>query len=46
MDYSTVEIFAKYAGLGGLALGIFLFLFRDIIRKNVFSQLTKIQSYK
>jgi hypothetical protein len=46
MDYSVVETFAKYAGLGGLALGIFLFLFRDIIRKNIFSQLTKVHSYK
>jgi hypothetical protein len=46
MDYDIFETFAKYAGVGGLALGIFLILFRDVIRKNVFSQLTKEHSYR
>lgn len=34
------------AGIGGLALGIFLILFREIIRKQIFPALTKNQAYK
>lgn len=33
------------AGLAGLALGSFFVLFREVIRKNIFSTLTKKQSY-
>lgn len=33
------------AGLAGIALGIFVVLFREIIIKNIFSKLTKRQSY-
>lgn len=35
----------KIAGIAGISLGVFLFLFREVIRKNIFSKLTKKQSY-
>lgn len=35
----------KIAGLAGLALGVLLILFREVIRKNIFAALTKKQSY-
>ena len=36
----------QIAGFGGLALGVFLLLFRDIIRKQIFPQLTKKDAYR
>ena len=33
------------AGIAGISLGVFLILFREVIRKNIFSKLTKKQSY-
>lgn len=41
-----LEIMGKVAGIGGLALGTLLLLFRDVIRKNIFSNLTRDQSYR
>lgn len=43
MDFITE--WGKIAGMAGLALGVFLLLFREVIRKNIFSKLTKKQSY-
>lgn len=46
MDYSSVlQTVGGIAGLGGLALGVLLLIYRDVIRKNIFSSLTKEQSY-
>jgi hypothetical protein len=42
----VLENMGKIAGIGGLALGTFLLLFREVIRKNIFSGLTRDQSYK
>jgi len=36
----------QVAGIGGVALGVFLLLFRDVIRKKIFPQLTKKQGYR
>ena len=36
----------QIAGIGGLALGVFLLLFRDIIRKRIFPQLAKRDAYR
>ena len=33
------------AGIAGLGVGVFLMLFREVIRKNIFANLTKKQSY-
>jgi len=41
-----MKIVGQVAGLGGIALGMFLIIGRDIVRKNIFSSLTKEQSFK
>ena len=43
---SILEVAGKIAGIGGLSLGVFLLLFREVIRKNIFPNLTKDQAYK
>jgi hypothetical protein len=45
-DMETLEVMGKVAGIGGLALGTFLILFRDVIRKSIFSNLSRDQSYR
>ncbi len=41
-----IEIAAKTAGIGGLAFGVLLIIFREVIRKNIFPSLAQIQAYK
>lgn len=36
----------KIAGIGGVALGVFLLIFRDVIRRNVFSRLPAAETYR
>ena len=36
----------RIAGIGGLAIGVFLLLFREVIRTNIFPKLTKSQAYR
>jgi hypothetical protein len=43
MDFITE--WGQIAGLAGLAIGIFLILFREVIRKSIFPTLTKKQSF-
>jgi hypothetical protein len=40
-----IKEWGMIAGIAGLALGVFMVLFKDIIGKNIFSALTKKQSY-
>jgi hypothetical protein len=37
---------AQIAGIGGIALGVLLLLFRDVIRKNIFPMLGQTQAYR
>jgi Protein of unknown function (DUF4019) len=37
---------AQVAGIGGIALGVLLLLFRDVIRKNMFPMLGQTQAYR
>lgn len=46
MDTEVLKIVGQVAGIGGLALGVFLLLFRDVIRKNIFPNLNKEQGYR
>jgi hypothetical protein len=46
MNLEIVKDFGAIAGIGGLALGVFLLLFRDIIRKNIFTKLPADYSYR
>ena len=45
MKTEVLATLGQLAGVGGIALGVLLLVFRDVIRKNVFSKLTKRQSY-
>jgi nitrate reductase gamma subunit len=46
MEHTILETVGKIAGLGGLALGVFLLLFRDVIRKKIFPNLTRSQAFR
>lgn len=46
MAPDVIETMGQIAGIGGLALGVFLLLFREIIRKQVFPQLAKKDAYR
>lgn len=46
MDAKILEALGQVAGIGGIALGVFLLLFRDVIRQKIFPQLTKNQAYR
>jgi len=40
------KTFGEIAGIGGFALGVLLFIYRDVIRKNIFSTLGEKNSYE
>ncbi len=47
MDTEVLKGLGQVAGIGGIALGVFMLLFRDLIRRifvNIFPQLTKQQT--
>jgi len=46
MDPSLLKVVGQVAGIGGLALGVFLLIFREVIRKNIFPNLAQIQAYR
>lgn len=46
MDGETLKVLGQIAGIGGIALGVLLLIFRDIIGKSIFPMLTKPQSYR
>ena len=46
MDLQVLRTLGQIAGIGGLALGVFLLLFRAVIQKSVFRMLTEEQSYR
>jgi hypothetical protein len=46
MEADILKTVGQIAGIGGLALGVFLLLFRDIIRKNIFPKLPAPEAYR
>lgn len=46
MDPSILKVVGQIAGIGGIALGVLLIIFRNIIRKNIFPQLKPAEAYK
>ena len=46
MDAELLKVVGQIAGIGGLALGVFLLLFREVIRKKIFPMLPPIQAYR
>jgi len=46
MDTELIKTVGQVAGIGGVALGVFLLLFRDLIRKQIFPMLAKREGYR
>lgn len=46
MEEEILKTVGQIAGIGGLALGVFLLLFRDITRKNIFPELPAPKAYR
>src|SRR5215510_2894526 len=46
MTSETLKILGQIAGIGGIALGVLLIIFRDFLKKNIFAKLTKEQSFR
>jgi hypothetical protein len=46
MGADILKVAGAVAGIGGIAIGTLLLLFREVIRKNIFSTLTKADSYR
>jgi uncharacterized protein YjbI with pentapeptide repeats len=46
MDAEILKVVGQVAGIGGIALGVLLLVFREVIRKKIFPMLTKEQAYR
>jgi hypothetical protein len=46
MDVELVKTVGQIAGIGGISLGVFLLLFREIISKSIFPTLKKDHAYR
>lgn len=46
MEALILKEVGQIAGIGGLALGVFLLLFREVIRKNIFPKLPAREAYR
>ena len=46
MDAGLLKTLGQTLGIGGLALGIFFLVFRELIRKSIFPRLDKNDAYR
>lgn len=46
MDTQILKVVGQIAGIGGLALGVLLLLYRELIRKDIFPTLRPMQAYR
>jgi hypothetical protein len=46
MQDSFLQVFGQVAGIGGLALGVLLVLYREVLRRRIFPQLTRDHGYR
>ena len=46
MDADLLKTLGEILGIGGVALGVFFLLFREIIRKSIFPTLKKDDAYR
>ncbi len=46
MDVEILKVVGQIAGIGGIGFGVILLVFREVIRKKIFPELTKDQAYK
>ena len=45
MDFHTLKTLGQIAGIGGIAIGAVILIFRDVIRKNIFPKLERNHAY-
>ena len=46
MQTDLIRVMGQIAGIGGLAIGVLLLVFRDVIRKEIFPSLTREHAYR
>lgn len=46
MDTDLLKTLGQVLGIGGVALGVFFLLFREVIRKSIFPTLKKDDAYR
>ena len=46
MDAETLKILGQAGGLGGIAVGVLLLVFREIVRKSIFPMLKKEDAFR
>jgi len=46
MDSDLLKTLGQILGIGGLALGVFFLLFREMLRKSIFPALKKDDAYR
>ncbi len=46
MELQALETLGKVAGIGGIAVGVMLLVFRDALRKSILSKMTRQQSFR
>jgi hypothetical protein len=46
MQDSFLQVFGQVAGIGGLALGVLLVIYREVLRRRMFPQLTRDHAYR
>lgn len=46
MEAGLLKTLGQIAGIGGISLGVFFLLFRDLIRKKIFPQLPEPDAFK
>ena len=44
MDYNLFKVVGAVAGIGGIAFASIVYIFREVIRKEIFPQLTREQA--
>ena len=45
MELNLLKTVGQIAGIGGLAIGMLVLIFRDVIRKKIFPKLSREQAY-
>ncbi|MSO31055.1 MAG: hypothetical protein EXQ48_08985 [Acidobacteria bacterium] len=46
MEEQLLQALGKISGIGGISVGVFLLLFREVIRKNIFPTLSDVHAYR
>lgn len=46
MEQETIKVVAQVAGIGGVAIGGMVLIFRDVIRRNIFPTLTRQHAFE